>query len=123
MVRQACSRAATSRLAVPSPVVVWLDSSCIRSPLGCWCMGRVLAVAAAVRPAPLVGGPGTEPGRAGWLAVCGTLGLFTLVPGVEVGVVLLSHVGGLSERVGQRPQRGGGAGDDGRAEPDDGLGG
>jgi hypothetical protein len=62
MVCQVCSRAATSRLAVPSGVVVWLDGWCIRGfPFLVWA-GRVLAVAAAARPtraarAGLVVGP------------------------------------------------------------------
>src|SRR5919204_486788 len=54
--------------------------------------------------------------------VGGTLGLLALVVGVGVGVVGLSQVGGLDQRISQRPQRGRRAGDNGRAEPHDRLG-
>jgi hypothetical protein len=35
----------------------------------------------------------------------GTLGLFALVEGVGVGIVGVGQLGGLGQRVGQRPQR------------------
>jgi len=55
--------------------------------------------------------------------VGGTLGLFALVEGVGVGVVVVGQVGRLDQGVGQRPQGRGAAAEAGGAQVHEGLGG
>jgi hypothetical protein len=94
MVCQVCSRAATSRLAAPSGLVVWGGWLAHHGlALLVW-VGRVLARRRRL-PGPRSGDARLSARRRATSPGGVTLGLLALVVGVGVGVVGVGQVGGL----------------------------